>query len=42
MKFVFDMDGTIEDFYGVTHWLDYLEHEYTTPYDIARHIGNIA
>ena len=32
---VFDMDGTIADFYGVVGWLDYLIEEDTTPYDIA-------
>ena len=42
MRFVFDMDGTITDFYGVPNWLDYLENEDTTPYDIARPIGNMA
>lgn len=33
---VFDMDGTIADFYGVKGWLDYLKAEDTTPYEIAR------
>ena len=32
---VFDMDGTIADFYGVANWLDYLINEDTTPYDVA-------
>ena len=32
---VFDMDGTIADFYGVANWLDYLKAQDTTPYDIA-------
>ena len=32
---VFDMDGTIADFYGVVNWLEYLENEDTTPYDVA-------
>ena len=32
---VFDMDGTIADFYGVAHWLQYLDNEDTTPYDVA-------
>ena len=33
---VFDMDGTIADFYGVNGWLDYLKAEDTTPYEIAK------
>jgi hypothetical protein len=32
---VFDMDGTIADFYGVNGWLDYLQNEDTTPYTQA-------
>lgn len=32
---VFDMDGTIADFYGVANWLEYLLAEDTTPYDVA-------
>ena len=32
---VFDMDGTIADFFGVANWLDYLMAEDTTPYDVA-------
>ena len=32
---VFDMDGTIANFYGVDGWLDYLINENTTPYEIA-------
>ena len=32
---VFDMDGTIANFYGVKGWLDYLMNEDTTPYEIA-------
>lgn len=32
---VFDMDGTIADFYGVANWLEYLLEEDTTPYDVA-------
>lgn len=32
---VFDMDGTIADFYGVNGWLNDLENENTRPYDIA-------
>lgn len=33
---VFDMDGTIADFYGVPGWLDYLKAENTKPYEVAR------
>lgn len=33
---VFDMDGTIADFYGVKGWLDYLNNEDTTPYAKAK------
>lgn len=33
---VFDMDGTIADFYGVDGWLDYLKAENTTPYEVAK------
>lgn len=32
---VFDMDGTIVDFYGVNGWLEDLQTEQTRPYDIA-------
>ena len=32
---VFDMDGTIANFYGVDGWLDYLINEDTTPYEVA-------
>lgn len=32
---VFDMDGTIADFYGVSGWLDYLREGDTTPYEVA-------
>lgn len=32
---VFDMDGTIADFYGVANWLEYLENADTTPYEVA-------
>ena len=32
---VFDMDGTIANFYGVDGWLDDLMNESTRPYDIA-------
>ena len=33
---VFDMDGTIADFYGVNGWLDYLKESNPTPYIIAK------
>ena len=32
---VFDMDGTIADFYGVEGWLDDLHAENTRPYSQA-------
>ena len=32
---VFDMDGTLANFYGVDGWLDDLQNENTRPYDIA-------
>lgn len=32
---VFDMDGTIADFYGVNGWLDDLNNYCTRPYEIA-------
>lgn len=32
---VFDMDGTIADFYGVNGWLEYLNESNPTPYIIA-------
>jgi hypothetical protein len=32
---VFDMDGTIANFYGVANWLEYLQNEDTTPYEVA-------
>lgn len=35
---VFDMDGTIADFYGVDGWLDYLHKCDTTPYQNAKPI----
>ena len=38
---VFDMDGTIADFYGVVGWLDYLMAEDTTPYDVALPLYNM-
>ena len=33
---VFDMDGTIADFYGVEGWLEYLNKEDVTPYVKAK------
>lgn len=33
---VFDMDGTIADFYGVEGWLDYLNKSNPTPYIVAK------
>ena len=35
MTINFDMDGTIANLYGVKNWLEYLEAEDTTPYEIA-------
>lgn len=32
---VFDLDGTIVDFYGVDGWLNDIRNENTRPYDIA-------
>lgn len=32
---VFDMDGTIADFYGVVGWLDYLKESNPCPYEVA-------
>ena len=32
---VFDMDGTLANFYGVDGWLNDLKNENTRPYDIA-------
>ena len=32
---VFDMDGTIADFYGVDNWLNDIRNENTRPYEIA-------
>jgi hypothetical protein len=33
---VFDMDGTIADFYGVNGWLDDLNNRCTRPYEVAK------
>lgn len=38
---VFDMDGTIANFYGVDGWLDYLMKEDTTPYEVAEPLYNM-
>lgn len=38
---VFDMDGTIADFYGVENWLNHLKAESTLPYEIARPLYNM-
>jgi 5'(3')-deoxyribonucleotidase len=35
MTINFDMDGTIANLYGVENWLEYLEAEDATPYEIA-------
>lgn len=36
MTFYFDMDGTLNQFYSVPNWLEYLENADTTPYAIAK------
>ena len=36
------MDGTLADFYGVENWLEYLEKEDTTPYEIAKPLLNMS
>ena len=38
---VFDMDGTLADFYGVNDWLQYLEEQNPTPYIIAEPLYNM-
>jgi hypothetical protein len=38
---VFDMDGTLANFYGVDGWLDDLQNENTRPYDIAKPLYNM-
>lgn len=38
---VFDMDGTIADFYGVSGWLDDLNNYRTRPYEIAKPLYNM-
>ena len=38
---VFDMDGTIANFYGVVGWLDYLKESNPTPYIVAKPLYNM-
>ena len=38
---VFDMDGTIANFYGVVGWLDYLKESNSTPYIVAEPLYNM-
>ena len=38
---VFDMDGTLANFYGVDGWLNDLQNENTRPYDIAKPLYNM-
>lgn len=38
---VFDMDGTIADFYGVENWLIEIRNESIKPYEIAEPLYNI-
>ena len=33
---VFDMDGTIANFYGVDNWLENIRNENTRPYEVAK------
>ena len=39
---VFDMDGTIADLYGVENWLEYLNNEDVTPYEVAEPLYQMA
>jgi hypothetical protein len=39
---VFDMDGTLADFYGVSNWLEYLQENNPTPYIVAKPLIDIA
>lgn len=41
MTIWFDMDGTLNCFYEVENWLPMLRAEDTTPYKIARPLGNM-
>lgn len=38
---VFDMDGTLNDFYGVQGWLDDLRNERTRPYEVCEPLWNM-
>ena len=40
MELNFDMDGTIVNFYGVDGWLQYLQNEDATPYEVAAPLVN--
>jgi len=42
MRYNFDMDGTIADFYGVEGWLDSLLNEDVAPYLNARPLVNMS
>lgn len=42
MNLVFDMDGTLVNFYGVKNWLTYLKKESTVPYDDAAPLFDMA
>lgn len=37
-----DMDGTFANLYGVPNWLDYLQAEDTTPYEVAKPLVNFS
>lgn len=39
---VFDMDGTLADFYGVKGWLNMLNAEDATPYKVAKPLYDMA
>ena len=39
---VFDMDGTLANFYGVKTWLADLAQENTRPYEVAEPLYNMA
>lgn len=38
----FDMDGTFVNLYGVENWLEYLNNEDATPYEIAKPLFNMS
>lgn len=40
MTIYFDMDGTIANFFGVKGWLEMINNEDTTPYEIAKPLYN--